>query len=58
MLCTAAAMRQLAMANPGARVAQKLEDAGLMEKLGREWFFLTAGEAVKLCSARLRVSTI
>ena len=44
---------QLAMANPGTEVAQKLNESGLMGKLGQEWFFVTVGEAVDVCSSRL-----
>ena len=44
---------QLAFANPGGGVAQKLEEAGYMDLVGREWFFVTVGEAVDICSSRL-----
>ena len=44
---------QLAMANPGTEVAQKLNEAGLMDAVGREWFFVTVGEAVDICSSRI-----
>ena len=44
---------QLAMANPGTEVAQKLNESGVMDRVGREWFFVTVGEAVDVCSSHL-----
>jgi hypothetical protein len=49
---------QLAFANPGTIVAQKLKGAGLVDKIGLEWFFLTVGEAVESCTVRLRVNAL
>lgn len=47
---------QLAIANPGTGVIQKLNDAGFVEVVGQEWFFLTVGEAVQVCSRLLKVN--
>lgn len=47
---------QLAVANPGTGVIQKLNDAGFMDLLGQEWFFLTVGEAVQVCSRLFKVN--
>ena len=49
---------QLALANPGTAVAQKLKEAGLIDKVGAEWLFLTAGEAVEFCTSQLRVTAL
>lgn len=46
---------QMAFANPGTGVIQKLNDAGFVDVVGQEWFFLTVGEAVQVCSRLLRV---
>ncbi|MCO5597975.1 hypothetical protein L7F22_052064 [Adiantum nelumboides] len=46
---------QLAFANPGTGVIQKLNDAGFVHLLGNQWFFLTVGEAVQVCSRLLKV---
>ena len=46
---------QLALANPGTVVAQKLREAGLIDKVGIKWLFLTAGEAVDHCTSQLHV---
>ncbi|KAI5056547.1 hypothetical protein GOP47_0028365 [Adiantum capillus-veneris] len=45
---------QLAFANPGTGVIQKLNDAGFVHSLGHEWFFLTVGEAIQVCSRLLK----
>lgn len=47
---------QLAFANPGTGVIQKLNDAGFVDVLGQEWFFLTVGEAVQVCSRLLKIN--
>lgn len=47
---------QLAFANPGTGVIQKLNDAGFVDALGQEWFFLTVGEAVQVCSRLLKIN--
>jgi hypothetical protein len=49
---------QLALANPATVVAQKLQEAGLLSKLGPEWLFLTASDAVDHCTPRLRVNAL
>ena len=49
---------QLAFANPVTAVAQKLKEAGLIDKVGTEWLFLTAGEAVDYCTSQLRVTAL
>ena len=49
---------QLVFANPGTAVAQKLREAGLVEQVGAEWFFLTAGDAVQACYSRLRENAL
>eukprot|EP00249_Psilotum_nudum_P023890 c29018_g2_i2 orf=213-734(+) len=41
---------QLALANPGRVIIQKLEAGGFMESLGREWLFINVGEAIAKCS--------
>jgi hypothetical protein len=46
-------MFQIAFANPGVGVAQKMQEAGFMDLVGREWFFLTVGEAVQVCCSKL-----
>lgn len=45
---------QLAFANPGTGVIQKLNEAAFVDMLGQQWFFLTVGEAVQVCSRRLK----
>ncbi|KAH7281758.1 hypothetical protein KP509_36G062100 [Ceratopteris richardii] len=40
---------QLAFANPGTKVIHKLNDAGFVQAVGNDWFFLTVGEAVEVC---------
>ena len=45
---------QLAFANPGMGVAQKMDEAGFMDLVGREWFFLTVAEAVQVCCSKLQ----
>lgn len=47
---------QLAFANPGTGVIQKLNEAGFVDVLGQQWFFLTVGEAVQVCSRLLKVN--
>ncbi|KAJ7289920.1 hypothetical protein O6H91_22G002400 [Diphasiastrum complanatum] len=47
---------QLALANPGAQVMEKFHAAKFIELLGDEWFFLTVGEAVHVCSRQLNSS--
>jgi hypothetical protein len=49
---------QLALANPTTVVAQKLQAAGLLSKLGPDWLFLTAADAVDHCTPRLRVHAL
>eukprot|EP00249_Psilotum_nudum_P009976 c22261_g1_i1 orf=235-2301(+) len=46
---------QLAIANPGSGVIQKLDEAKFVELVGQEWFFLTVGEAVQVCSRLVRM---
>ena len=45
----------MAFANPGSGVMQKLNDSGFVDELGQEWFFLTVGEAVQVCSRMVKV---
>jgi hypothetical protein len=47
---------QLAVANPGSQVIQKLDTSGFLEQLGSEWVFFTVGEAVQVCSIMLNKS--
>lgn len=47
-LCKTSCM-QLAISNPGWRVIHKLKLAKFVSKLGEEWIFLTAEEAVNAC---------
>lgn len=47
---------QLGIANPESGVIQKLNDSGFMDLLGQEWFFLTASEAVQVCSRLLKTN--
>lgn len=47
---------QLAFANPGSGVIQKLNNAGLVDLLGQQWFFLTVGEAVQVCSRLSKIN--
>ncbi|KAH7290821.1 hypothetical protein KP509_30G065700 [Ceratopteris richardii] len=46
---------QLALANPGTGVIQKLNDSGFVDVLGQQWIFLTVGEAVQFCSRLLEL---
>uniref|UniRef100_A0A2P2NFI0 Uncharacterized protein MANES_05G080400 n=1 Tax=Rhizophora mucronata TaxID=61149 RepID=A0A2P2NFI0_RHIMU len=44
---------KLVLANPGAEVMKKLHKSGFIEKIGKEWLFLTVGEAVGACNFML-----
>ncbi|KAH7666192.1 sulfate transporter 3 protein [Dioscorea alata] len=41
---------QLVLANPGSEVMKKLYKSKVLEIIGKEWIFLTVGEAVGACS--------
>ncbi|KAM0944078.1 putative SLC26A/SulP transporter, STAS domain, sulfate anion transporter, STAS domain superfamily [Dioscorea sansibarensis] len=41
---------QLVLANPGSEVMKKLHKSKVLEIVGKEWIFLTVGEAVGACS--------
>lgn len=45
---------QLALANPGRAVIDKLFSSMFVETIGQQWIFLTVGEAVQTCSRRLK----
>jgi len=45
---------QLALANPGRAVIDKLFSSKFVDMIGEEWIFLTVGEAVQTCSRRLK----
>lgn len=45
---------QLALANPGRAVIDKLFSSKFVDTIGQEWIFLTVGEAVQTCSRRLK----
>lgn len=45
---------QLALANPGRSVIDKLFASKFVDTIGQEWIFLTVGEAVQTCSRRLK----
>ncbi|KAH9289279.1 hypothetical protein KI387_033396 [Taxus chinensis] len=45
---------QLALANPGAGVMEKLHKANLIQSLGQDCLFLTVGEAVSSCTSMLK----
>lgn len=40
---------QLAVASPRWQVIHKLKLAKFLDRIGREWIFLTVGEAVDAC---------
>ncbi|XP_059286286.1 low affinity sulfate transporter 3-like [Lycium ferocissimum] len=42
---------QLTIANPRLRVINKMKTAKCFDKLGKEWIFLTIGDAVDACSS-------
>ncbi|XP_065861112.1 sulfate transporter 3.1-like [Euphorbia lathyris] len=44
---------KLVLANPGSEVMKKLNKSKMIEKIGEEWIFLTAGEAVGACNYML-----
>ncbi|WCJ21577.1 sulfate transporter 3 1 [Euphorbia peplus] len=44
---------KLVLANPGSEVMKKLNKSKTIEKIGEEWIFLTAGEAVGACNYML-----
>ncbi|XP_002968282.2 sulfate transporter 1.1 isoform X1 [Selaginella moellendorffii] len=44
---------QLAFANPGSGVFEKLHKSKFMESLGQQWMFLTVSGAVQVCSSLL-----
>ncbi|KAG9153023.1 hypothetical protein Leryth_025456 [Lithospermum erythrorhizon] len=44
---------KLVLANPGAEVMKKLDKSKKIEKIGKEWFFITVAEAVGACSYML-----
>ncbi|KAJ7566158.1 hypothetical protein O6H91_02G090500 [Diphasiastrum complanatum] len=47
---------QLVLANPGASVMEKFQLSSFIDYLGEEWFFLTVGEAVQVCSTLMKDS--
>ncbi|GFR50731.1 hypothetical protein Agub_g12988 [Astrephomene gubernaculifera] len=44
---------QLVLCNPSAKVIKALETAGVPDMLGRDWIFVTVGDAVSFCSRQL-----
>lgn len=44
---------QLVLANPGAEVTKKLNKSKFIEKLGKEWMYITVAEAVEACNFML-----
>lgn len=46
-------MVQLALANPGEPVMEKLHASRLIELIGHDKIFLTVGEAVLTCAPKL-----
>ncbi|ERN01554.1 sulfate transporter 3.1 [Amborella trichopoda] len=44
---------QLALANPGSEVMEKLTKSKFIEAIGLEWIYLTVGEAVAACNYML-----
>ncbi|GMH25797.1 hypothetical protein Nepgr_027640 [Nepenthes gracilis] len=48
---------KLALANPGGEVMKKLERSKFIELLGKEWIYMTVGEAVAACNFMLHSST-
>ncbi|CAI9118397.1 OLC1v1019962C1 [Oldenlandia corymbosa var. corymbosa] len=44
---------QLVLANPGSEVMKKLDKSDLIEKIGKEWIFLTVAEAACACNYML-----
>ncbi|KAL3647839.1 Sulfate transporter 3.1 [Castilleja foliolosa] len=44
---------KLALANPGAEVMKKLNKSKFLERMGQEWIFLTAEDAVGACNYML-----
>ncbi|EFJ09638.1 hypothetical protein SELMODRAFT_184503 [Selaginella moellendorffii] len=49
---------QLAIANPGSDVMEKLHIAKFLEELGEEWVFLTVGQAVQVCTRLLKSADV
>ncbi|KAB5537877.1 hypothetical protein DKX38_015410 [Salix brachista] len=47
---------RLVLANPRSEVIKKLEKSKFMESIGREWIYLTVGEAVAACNFMLHTS--
>ncbi|XP_038713519.1 protein STRUBBELIG-RECEPTOR FAMILY 2-like [Tripterygium wilfordii] len=43
----------LVLANPGSELMKKFNKSSLIEKLGKEWIYLTVGEAVAVCNFML-----
>lgn len=41
------------LANPGAEVMKKLNKSKFIETIGKEWIYLTVGEAVEACNYKL-----
>ncbi|KAH1081371.1 hypothetical protein J1N35_021132 [Gossypium stocksii] len=44
---------KLVLANPGAEVMKKLNKSKFIETIGKEWIYLTVGEAVEACNYKL-----
>ncbi|XP_021898061.1 sulfate transporter 3.1-like [Carica papaya] len=44
---------KLVLANPGAEVTKKLNKSKFIEKLGKEWMYITVAEAVEACNFML-----
>lgn len=50
MLKHLSASLQMAIAGPGWQAIQKMKLAGVVDRVvGRDWIFLTVGEAVEAC---------
>ncbi|RXI02797.1 hypothetical protein DVH24_002875 [Malus domestica] len=48
--------RQLVLANPGGEVMKKMSKSELIEKIGRQWIYLTVAEAVAACNFMLHTT--
>ncbi|PRQ36083.1 putative SLC26A/SulP transporter [Rosa chinensis] len=49
---------QLVLANPRSEVIKKLDTSKYIETIGREWMFVTVGEAVEACNFLLHSSKL
>eukprot|EP00270_Netrium_digitus_P018874 TRINITY_DN7262_c0_g1_i1.p1 TRINITY_DN7262_c0_g1~~TRINITY_DN7262_c0_g1_i1.p1 ORF type:complete len:645 (+),score=178.94 TRINITY_DN7262_c0_g1_i1:120-2054(+) len=49
---------QLGLSNPSKLVLQKLDTSGFIELIGEQWLFLSAHEAVKVCTSLRNKKTV